>query len=789
MIHQHPTNRPNCTSCALHKTCTHVGIGYDRGTSTKPDILLIGEAPGADEDKVGRPFVGRAGTALREVLSQTNLIHRVAITNTVRCRPPANATPGIPHIRACFPYLAQDIQELSPSFIVLLGGTALRGFADPEFKIKGAISVSQWRNRQAWSHTYVDNKGRSRVAHLIATYHPAYCLRNPSAWRELVDDLLRVNDQELVAPETVQWEYRSLWSKKHLSGSIRGPVSLDLETTGLSPWEEGADILCAAYSNQRDKAVVTPDSHRLLPAMDGQVLVGSNLKFDLHWLEAKHGQTHQGPVLDTQVLAHLTDENRPSKGLKYLAGLYTGYGQYDQTVQAHRKGGEMVNVKLDDLYQYNAFDAAASLRVKTALWTPIVQEGLETLAWAQGEVVKTLARVECRGMAIDLATLMRLRDEANTRIQELTKGLGNKVNWDSPLQLQEYLYQVLKLPVLKTTDKGMPSTDEEALKLLNEYAAKKKLKKASGLLTLVLERRKLVKLVNTYYDGIEKAQINGRVHPSYNITGTVTGRLSCSNPNLQNIPRETSSPVKEMFVASPGMVLVQADYSQIELRLGAWIAKEKNMLKAFDEGLDLHTETARTILGREPSKEERTHAKTVNFGIFYGMGPQKLAMDTGMGMTRAKQFIAAWFQAYPTIKSWLMEQERTVLEQGYVTSVFGRRRRLPLFVASREEQMRAVRQACNFPVQSAAADLTLLAMVAVQEHAAKHGGGVIGNVHDSVLAEVPKARAKKFVAEMARVMANATALVSSFGWKFKVTVPTPVEIKVGPNWKELEDAR
>jgi DNA polymerase I len=263
--------------------------------------------------------------------------------------------------------------------------------------------------------------------------------------------------------------------------------------------------------------------------------------------------------------------------------------------------------------------------------------------------------------------------------------------------------------------------------------------------------------------------------------------LSCQNPNLQNIPRTGNAPVKGIFVAPEGRVLIQADYSQIELRFGAWISGDANMLGLLRSGADLHTETARSIFGHDPSAEERTAAKTVNFGIFYGMGPGRLASERGMSMLEAQRFLREWHRLYPGIRVWQQGMEQELLEKGYVTSVFGRRRRLtPQVSGSQEEYKHILRMACNFPVQSAAAELTLMAGVNVNSCMQDVGGNLVCNVHDALIVEVPKKEEKFAIKYIRQIMEDPNYLCECFGYKLNITVPMPVEIKSGVSWGDLK---
>jgi DNA polymerase I len=243
--------------------------------------------------------------------------------------------------------------------------------------------------------------------------------------------------------------------------------------------------------------------------------------------------------------------------------------------------------------------------------------------------------------------------------------------------------------------------------------------------------------------------------------------------------------IKSFFIARPKHALVQADYSQIELRIGAFLSRDSSMLSLLRGGVDLHSATAGRLFScdlGEVTKDQRYLAKTINFGIFYGMGPKRFHEETGIPMKQASQFIKSWYAAYPGVKCWLESVEKELIEKGHVTSIFGRRRRLPLNVAKDEGEYRhMLRQACNFPVQSVASELTQMAMVLIDRSDVGH---IVGNVHDSIIVE--STRPKACAREMMRVMEHPDEIVKSFGYKIHFDVPTPVEIKVGENWEEME---
>ncbi|NJN70645.1 MAG: hypothetical protein HC801_10460 [Nitrospira sp.] len=447
--------------------------------------------------------------------------------------------------------------------------------------------------------------------------------------------------------------------------------------------------------------------------------------------------------------------------------------------------------------KYCAYDAAITWRVHRIQSSGIKTDGLTKLYQSQRQVLSTLIDIEHRGIHVDPVSVIALRKQLAARVKRLEKRFQatmEKLSYppvlmSSAQQLSTLLYSEMRFTPQKRTPKGVPSVDKSAIPAL--YPQVEEIADILGttrstirtVLDSIIETRGLKKMISTYLDGIAERVHDEHVHANFNLTGTVTGRLSSSRPNMQNIPRDATAPIKQIFTAVPKHFLIAADYSQIELRIGAYLTRDANMLQLLRSGADLHTETARQICGREPSKEERSRAKTVNFGVFYGMGMKALAEKEQMTEQAALRFIRAWHRAFPAVKRWQKEQEETLKQDGYVSSPFGRRRRFNLAAMANEaDYAHAVRQACNFPVQSMASELTLLAMAKVNTVAP-----VILNVHDSIMVQVPKRGWKKVAKEIREVMEDVDGLVKTFGWSMTIDVPIRVDLQVGECWANLEN--
>ncbi len=390
-----------------------------------------------------------------------------------------------------------------------------------------------------------------------------------------------------------------------------------------------------------------------------------------------------------------------------------------------------------------------------------------------------LTDMEYYGILVDPDHLETLSHNMEKKLQELTDTIydmaGEEFNINSTKQLGRILFEKLELPVIKRTKTG-PSTDAEVLEQLSDHP----------IVAHILAYRQQSKLKSTYADALGELihPKTGRIHTTFNQTITATGRLSSTNPNLQNIPIRTEAgrSIRKAFVAPEGFVLMAADYSQIELRVLAHMAGDEKMLDAFKQGLDIHTQTAAEVMGinrSEVTKEQRSAAKAVNFGIVYGISAFGLARNTNMPQEKAQQYIDQYFSRYPKVKEYMDWAVAHAREQGYVTTLFHRRRYVPDIKARNfARRSFAERTAMNTPVQGSAADIIKLAMIRVQNALDSEGleSRLLLQVHDELVLEVPSSETEQCVALLRREMENAV----------KLSVPLNVDIQTGPNWKDME---
>ncbi|WP_256646031.1 DNA polymerase I [Thermomonas paludicola] len=510
--------------------------------------------------------------------------------------------------------------------------------------------------------------------------------------------------------------------------------------------------------------------------------LGQNGKYDLHVLH-RHGIAVQGYADDTLLESFVLNAGIARHDMDSLAQRHLGYQtlKYADVAGKGAKAIPFAQVSIDDATRYSGEDADITLRLHRVLHPQLQAEPALLSVYRDIEMplVPVLARVEENGVLIDMAELRRQSANLSKRMlaaqQKATELAGRTFNLDSPKQLGALLFDELKLPALVKTPGGAPSTNEEALEAIADQ---------HELPRIILEYRGLAKLRSTYTDKLPE-MINpdtGRVHTSYHQAGAATGRLSSSDPNLQNIPTRTDDGrrIRTAFIAPPGRKLVACDYSQIELRIMAHLSEDPALLRAFAAGADIHRATAAEVFGKaldEVSGNERRAAKAINFGLIYGMGAFGLAKQLGVSRGEAQDYIALYFNRYPGVRDYMERTRQQARDQGYVETVFGRRLALD-YIHSRNAAQRAgaERAAINAPMQGTAADIIKRAMVAVDAWLAGHRehASMILQVHDELVFEVDAAFVPDLLDKAPALMADAAQL----------RVPLVVDSGVGDNWDQ-----
>ena len=573
-------------------------------------------------------------------------------------------------------------------------------------------------------------------------------------------------------------------------------VCFDTETTSLDPMQ--ARIVGLSFAVEPGHACYIPLAHRYPGAPEqlpfdatlarfapwfadaARKKLGQNVKYDEHVL-ANHGIALAGVAHDTLLESYVLEAHRPHD-MDSLAWRHLGVKTITYAEVAG-KGAKQIGfdqVGIEEATAYSAEDADITLQLHRHLHPLVAGDAKLDHVYAAIElpVREVLFRMERNGVMLDAALLAAQSGELAAKVMALEQKAfelaGQPFNLASPKQLGEILFQKMKLPIVRKTATGQPSTDED---VLTELAADYPLPK------VLLDHRTLSKLKSTYTDKLPQMvnRATGRVHTTFSQATAVTGRLASSDPNLQNIPVRTAEGrrIREAFIAPAGHVIVSADYSQIELRIMAHLSGDAALVKAFHEGADIHKATAADIFGvpvADVTQDQRRYIKAVNFGLIYGMGAFGLAQQLGIDRGAAQQFIDKYFQRYPGVAEYMQQTREFARTHGFVETIFGRRLWLPdIRAASGPRRAGAERAAINAPMQGTAADLIKLAMIAVQSWLDRErlATRLVLQVHDELVLEVPKREEARVKAELPGHMTGVA----------KLAVPLVVDVGVGPNWE------
>ncbi len=573
-----------------------------------------------------------------------------------------------------------------------------------------------------------------------------------------------------------------------------GRVCVDLETTSTDQMR--AEIVGISLAVVPKEAFYVPVRHTEGPNLAPEVAlealrgvledpavakVGQNIKYDAVVLH-RAGVAMKGMAFDTMIASYLMNPSAREHNLDAMSMTYLNHRTTPITdlIGKGQKQIGFAEVAVDRARDYACEDADLTLRLKDVL-APKLEERALTSLFSEVEMplVAVLAEMELAGVAVDVGFLEGmsgdLKGEMARIVEEIYELAGEEFNVNSTQQLARILFEKLGLTPKRKTKTGY-STDQSVLEqLAYEHPMPKRL----------LDYRELMKLQSTYLDALPRLvhPETGRIHASFNQAVTATGRLSASGPNLQNIPvrTELGRQIRKAFVpGEPGWALVSADYSQIELRLMAHLAEDRTLKEAFESGDDVHRQTASLVFNLMPAfvtEEMRERAKTVNFGVMYGMGAFGLSSRLGISRQEARTFIESYFATYPGVKGYIDRTIAEARERGYVTTMLGRRRYLPEIVSTNSRQREfAERTAVNTPVQGSASDMIKVAMIRISERLRREGlsAKMILQVHDELVFETPEAE----------VDGVRELVVEEMKGALEVSVPIEVEVGVGRNWLE-----
>lgn len=868
-------NDPSCEDCDLYKSSLTVCC-----PSVIPDgqvqVAVFAEALGEQEAEVGIPLVGNAGKKFDYYLRKAGIDREdLFIGNVVRCRPPSNRKPKKTEQVACGPYLLYDILKHKPKAILAMGATAcsilIRDW-ETSTKVNGK-SVRRKKQLKKWrgfptqeTYTYVSKKGRvhTHTCWVIPTFHPSAALRESggalSGWSldEIVTRDIALAQEYAEGKEGLVWPNTKVHVAETLDQALRlirrvgkvGRASVDLETTGKDPhkdqtlcigfcWKEGESWVlpmlqqyAKPFWNAEEKKTLLKALTKLFRKLE---IIGQGFKFDIKFLRKLLGIEEFKVVFDTMVSHHVLNENAPHN-LTFQCQWYLRWNKYDSLMDAYKsdnvEAGNYGDAPNDVLWNYLGFDVDGSLRLSNIHRPLLKKEKCNRVFQIELALTNPLADVEYRGFTGDKQYLVDLAGDYEKRIEKTLKSLrrtattllgeekGNEFNPNSAQQVADLL-QGAGAVLTKRTPGGAFSVNDT---VLSGIALKKT--KAGSIAKRVQDMRSFVRTKSTYLDGKNgdggmAACIaeDGRVHASFNIALTRTGRLSCSEPNLQNIPRVGGL---RFFLRpdDPKHALLAVDYEKVELCCMAWRANDEVMVRELTEGIDLHTRMACTVrLSRDPtdeeferlapeiSKDERSLAKGVNFGIPYGRqaysiveaNPDNfpLKMPKRNRIMKVERMVEAYFEKYYGVYEFMERQVRTAVKRRYLRAYFsGRKRRFDgvdwfLSPEGKETSMRdhdfahLKREAQNFEIQAMASDeLTKATARAFQgiKDSGIPGFRIVLTLHDALVFNVPQEHVVK-AAELIKGWMETTLEPDK---KHKYRMPLRVDIDPVRRWSEGE---
>jgi len=751
-----------CEDCPMNVGCPSAG-------PKDADILIIGEAPGYTELRKGVPFTGISGKVLDSLLKENDIKRsRCRITNVVLCRDGKDVKPDKERLEACRPRLQAEIENEHVKTIICLGAYAAKTI------LGGSASVTKSR---------IGPPKKIRGKQVIVTYHPAAALRVPDQFPHIVNDFKKINGVVSYWNEP-DWSYTEdtqeaiAWINRILN--MTDKIAVDIETTvdKDEDYAHSSRILCIgiAVSDQR-VFVLGHDSlydttgglnrgiaRALEYLLQNTEVTYQNGKFDSGVLWALGIIPRVRVDNDTMLMKYSMDErNQGAYGLDALGQEELGTPNWKVVLKPYKGDFEKVPRKV--LYEYNSYDCAVTASLESKwLKDPEFDSRAQRLHKFLCGASERLAYLEHRGVKVDRHMLNVLK----LKMQRETLAIENELKpWvENPRSPQQVTKALAAMGIETET------TDADFLKSqvgdssLNEP-------EVSVFSRKMLEHRSLSKLIGTYVTGIEKRLTNeDLLHPTYTLHSTVTGRTSCRNPNLQNIPRGTK--IRSMFVSESGHTFVHVDYAGIEFRIVAHLAQDKNMIQMFRDGRDIHGELAQEIFGPGYDKEQRVIAKTVVHGANYGRTEHGIAEGLGIPVKRAKEILDTYMDMFPNIRKWQTSIINKVFhEDGTLYTPFGRRRTYPLITNDNAKDIK--NEALAFIPQSVASDITLNAMMALVDE----DFDVRLFIHDAVVVQVRRAEVLEVEAYIKRRFEEVAAEV------YTDEVPFTADVSSGVNWGVL----
>ena len=808
-----------CTKCALGEGTTLITNKMDGSGPIPCDILVVGEAPGAEEDKNGKPFQGKSGKYLWDRIIEAGIdTNTVRATNAARCRPAENRTPTKDELATCRPYLMEEITQAQPKVILLLGNSALSMVPKVRTVTKERGQVLRW--------THPDT---GVVYPTVVALHPAAILRKREDEPIFKSDLALVkkvlegggnvehprNYRVVKTIEGVRKLRSRLMNSKELA--------VDIETRSFDWTSE--PLMCVQFCTTPGETYIVPIHGQYLAKMwtpeeekevwkiiydilsTGQERIGQNAKFDLKFL-LREGSPVDNVQFDTLLAFHLINESLPLN-LDFLAGYYLGWERWDQEVRAivHKREITFDQIPNEILWKYAGHDPDATLQLKHIAEKMLEPKQRKLFDSTVMPLQRALTQMERCGVYIDLNKVEENSEEFKLRIDgveaEIFTTIGKEIKLSSPQQVAEALFSPVEegglgLPSPGTTPKGAPSTRKDDLdELEKELRNRHDIPEVSRkVLSQVVQYRNLKHWKNTFIDGSDgekglkrHVKANSRIYPNYIQWGTDTGRLACREPNLQNIPRDSA--LRQMFSAPEGWYFAEADYSQIEARVIAHLSGAKALLEAMARGYDIHSnavsvaygipydEVAAAIAARDAKMIDlRNTAKFATHGLNYCRSIPSIAAEYGWSLAYTTEFVKKYFEGIPEQSEWMLGQMEKVANGDRIETPFGRVRHFPPDVGRHEQ-----RQGVNFPVQSSAADILGGTTVRLLDLFEREGWWMTVvrmtmSLHDALFFEIRKDVIDEVRPAICEVMERPVPEFSDYRF--------PVEFQQGSAW-ESED--
>lgn len=762
---RHPLAK--CETCSLNNANSVYVPSYPP-TSGECKLVIVGEAPGVQEARRGVPFTGPSGQLLDSVLHGHGFRREdTYITNACLCRPKSNATPSAADVAACSERLYSEVSNAvsQGAPIVALGNVAAAAIFGEK------VAITSFRVGPAKQSTKYPG------IRVVPTVHPAYVLRMSDAFPMFVDDIGKVKSRVDIGWESPTFRVfdasddarKALRELQRRSGNVVVDIEVGAEKDSDFVHPDQYQLLCVGLGYAPGRAIVIGETalqdssvrHMLANVLEdrGARVVAHNGKFDLAGLRSIAPRATLG--FDTMLASYAVDERQGTHGLKYLAIEKLGAPNY--AVEIHRyipNKGNFANVPREVLYKYNAYDVTCTYALMEMYEEQMEQQGVTKVHDFLTRASNMLMPAEMKGLRVDVPYVYKMADEFTAKLMELETLLKPWVdNPRSPMQVKAAL---LKLGL------SVASTNVDTL---TEALRQKISSECRNFILLLMQHRKQAKLYGTYVKGILSRLYKGHVHPTFLLHGTTTGRLACRNPNLQNVPRDSS--MRRMFIPSDGKVFVQADYKGAELRVLACEARDAYLRTLFEEGRDIHNEVATRFFGPNFTKDQRVRAKAVVFGLAYGREEYSLAQEYNIPVPEAKKYLDTFFEMIPDTVRWRQGIKDQLLHgDDDLTTAFGRHRRI--WLVTDDNKGDVVKEGLAFIPQSTASDICLSAAMELHE---KHELDIRLLVHDSILVETdePDAVSELMNEVMPRV---AKEVYSDY-------VPFEVDVSTGSSWGEL----